>query len=54
MTVGVETDRAGTITDAPPIVRKFVGQHIDCLRGWLRKQPGYREAVNGIEITNAS
>lgn len=44
MTVGVEVSN-GIITQAAPIVRKFVGQPIDNLRRWMKRQPGYREAL---------
>lgn len=44
MTVGVET-RAGRIVTAPPIVRRFIGQHIDALRGWMGRQRGYAEEM---------
>lgn len=42
MTVGVLVFDE-TVMEAPPIVRKFIGQSINALRGWMRKQPGYRE-----------
>ena len=38
MTVRVRTDRNGVIVDAAPVVRKFVGQSLGRLVGWLRKQ----------------
>lgn len=48
MTVGVETDASGVIIAAAPIVRKFIGQHIDNLRRWMRKQTGYIEAYRTL------
>ena len=41
MTVLVESE-AGVITNAPPIVRKFVGQRLSALERWMRKQPGFK------------
>ena len=35
MTVGV-TVEDGIITEAPPVVRKFIGQPLDNLIGWIR------------------
>lgn len=43
MTVSVRVDGDGFIVEAPPIVRVFKGQHIDNLRGWLKRQGGYQE-----------
>jgi hypothetical protein len=44
MTVTVRTNKAGIIVESPPITRKFLGQPIGNLRGWLKKQPGFRES----------
>lgn len=41
MTVGVTT-KDGKIIEAPPIVRKFIGQPVDSLIGWMTKQGGLR------------
>lgn len=43
MTVGVETDAEGIIIDAPPIVRRFMGQYFDRLRAWMSRQPAFCE-----------
>ncbi len=42
MTVLVECDEQDIITATPPIVRKFIGQPIDNLIAWMKKQPGLR------------
>ena len=42
MTVVVDADARGVIVWAPPIVRRFVGQPLDNLIGWMRRQPGFR------------
>lgn len=47
MTVAVVTDDQGRITDAAPVVRKFVGQHLDDLRAWMTKHGGFRERLMG-------
>ena len=39
MTVAVCTDGV-TVTVAPPIVRKFVGQRLTNLIHWMKRQPG--------------
>jgi hypothetical protein len=39
-TVGVTTDDAKVITDAPPIVKKFIGQPLDNLLRWAKKFGG--------------
>lgn len=41
-TVGVETDDQHVITDAAPIVRRFIGQHMRNLVKWARKLGGLR------------
>jgi len=38
MTVTVKTDKWTEIVDAAPIVRKFVGQHLNDLVRWMKKQ----------------
>ena len=43
MTFVVEVDDA-TIVRAAPIARKFVGQPVENIRRWVRRQGGYREA----------
>jgi hypothetical protein len=40
MTVEVEVDDDGFITQAAPIVRKFVGQRFSALLDWMEKQGG--------------
>lgn len=40
MTVGVETEN-GIVTVSPPITRKFIGQPIDSLIRWMKKQSGF-------------
>lgn len=47
MTVAVTTDDQGRITEAAPIVRKFVGQPLDNLIRWMEKQGGFRQKVLG-------
>jgi hypothetical protein len=44
MSVSVAIDEDDVIVDAPPIVRKFIGQPITNLMRWLAKQPGYMKA----------
>lgn len=39
-TVEVEVDEEGYIKFAPPIVRRFIGQHIDNLLSWMEKKGG--------------
>jgi len=41
MTVLVITDEACVITDAAPIVRRFIGQPIDNLVNWMKRQGGF-------------
>lgn len=45
MTVAVSVNSDGIITRTPAIVYKFVGQPLDNLRKWMRKQGGFREGV---------
>ena len=45
MTVMVETDDKEIIKDSPPIVRKFIGQPINNLINWLKKQDGFQMKV---------
>ncbi len=42
ITVGVDTDQKGIITDSAPIVKVFRGQHINKLIKWMRKQGGFK------------
>ena len=37
------TVKDGIVVECSPIISKFVGQHINNLRNWLKKQGGYRE-----------
>jgi len=41
-TIRVEVDRSGRITDAAPLVRRFVGQQWKNLVDWCRKIGGLR------------
>lgn len=41
MTVAVRS-KAGVVCEAPPIVRRFIGQPLGDLMGWMSKQPGFR------------
>lgn len=41
MTVVVRVDDDGIIKVTPPIVRKFLGQPVDNLIGWMKQQPGF-------------
>jgi hypothetical protein len=41
MTVVVRVDN-GLVVEAPPIVRKFIGQPQENLLRWLSFQPGFR------------
>ena len=50
MSVRVDTDDNGTIADAAPVVRKFVGQHIDNLKRWM--QCDGEERIDGIWESN--
>lgn len=43
LTIMVTTAADGRIIEAAPIARKFVGQHIDRLRSWMRSLGGFRE-----------
>lgn len=31
----------GVVTDAAPIVRRFIGQSVDRLESWMRRQGGF-------------
>ena len=42
MTVGVHVDPKDRIVKAPPIVRKFVGQPLSNLTGWMQQQGDFR------------
>jgi hypothetical protein len=42
VTVMVDTDADGKITKAAPAVNIFVGQHLNNLVKWLRKQGGFK------------
>lgn len=42
MTVVVE-EQGNLVVDAAPIVRKFIGQPLENLTRWMRRQGGYRE-----------
>lgn len=35
--VGVTCDEDLKIIDGPPLVRKFIGQHVNRLRNWTKK-----------------
>lgn len=48
MTVCIDVDAKDTVSAAPPIVRKFVGQPARNLFVWMRQQPGFR----WVEITD--
>lgn len=41
MTVKVVSDNSGVITDAAPVVRKFVGQPLRSLSVWMNRLPGF-------------
>lgn len=41
MTVLVDVNSRDEIVSAPPIVRKFVGQSLDALVRWMKKQGGF-------------
>lgn len=44
MTVWVQCDKPdGVITDGAPVIMKFVGQPLDNLRRWMKKQAGFVE-----------
>jgi hypothetical protein len=45
LTVQVDTDATGCILAAAPIVRKFVGQDIGRLVGWMESKFGEVEVV---------
>ncbi len=42
MTIWVSV-RNGTVIDSAPIARKFIGQPMDNLRQWMRRQGAYFE-----------
>ena len=42
MTVSVDTDDRKVITDAPPIVHKFIGQSLSNLIAWMAGQGGFQ------------
>lgn len=42
MTVQVEIDNRQVIVQAAPVVRRFVGQHIERLADWMRTLGGFR------------
>ena len=41
-TVSVEVDEHGIITEAAPIVRKFIGQDIKTLGKWMSRFEGFK------------
>lgn len=43
MTVSVETNDSGILIDVAPIVRVFIGQHINNLRNWMSGHCGFME-----------
>jgi hypothetical protein len=43
MTISVSVDDKGVVTYAPPIAKMFIGQPLNNLRRWMRKQGGYKE-----------
>lgn len=48
MTVVVH-ERSDTIIFTSNITRKFIGQHIDNLERWMKKQGGFRKSKIGRE-----
>lgn len=44
MTVFVE-EEDGIIIDSSPITRKFIGQPLDNLKRWMKKQSGFKEEI---------
>jgi len=38
-------EHSGIICVGPPIVSKFIGQHIDNLRMWMKRKPQYTEKI---------
>ena len=42
MTIMVYCDAQSIITKGPPIVRKFIGQPLENLKTWMRKQEGFK------------
>jgi hypothetical protein len=49
-TVDVETDDAGTITRAPILARKFLGQPIENLTRWMAKYGGFSSEPAPCEV----
>lgn len=49
MTVSADVDEKGIITRTAPITRKFEGQHISNLIGWMKKQGGFKMDFKLIE-----
>ena len=47
--VEVETDDADVITKASPVARKFVGQPLDALIGWMRKYGGFEYRTLAVQ-----
>lgn len=41
MTVKAVSDDSGIITDAAPVVRKFIGQPLRNLSAWMNRQQGF-------------
>ena len=42
MTIIVQINKNGSILYTAPISHKFVGEHIDRLRSWMRKQGKFK------------
>ena len=45
MTVWVQVNSMGEITDTAPVIRKFIGQPFDNLIGWMERQGGLKYEV---------
>lgn len=45
MTFLVTVDSASKIVEAPPIAKKFIGQHFSNLEKWMKNQGGYRREI---------
>ena len=43
LTIQANVDDNGIVVEAAPVVKKFVGQHVNILRWWMRKLGGYKE-----------
>ena len=43
LTIQANVDDKGIVRWAAPVVKKFVGQHVNILRWWMRKLGGYKE-----------